>query len=102
MRKLWIVPCVLALAGLAAADQQPASKTSCDAKGEIVAFKREAKSLQIKKTLANGDKDTLSFHVDEDSVPGWYLNFKVGDDVSLTCKDVPERGPTVVGMKKVE
>ena len=85
---------VVALLGQAAA--QDAQKAS-GATGKIVKLDRDHDTI----ALAERDGSTAYYSVDEEAVPGWYINHRVGEVVALTLAQQGEKGTRVVAIRHI-
>jgi hypothetical protein len=102
VRKLFLTLCLVAAASLAVAavqEQAEEAEAPCSMSGEITAIKKDAKALSLKEPGEEGETETYA--VDEAQVPGWYVNFAVGDVVAVTCEREPETPPVIVAIRKL-
>lgn len=99
----------MALGGLvgtadaAQTNKPPASTTQPDRSGtaEVTGTYRGFSSKWI--NLWTADHKQLRFEVDPHAVPGWQKLFKVGDQITITYRDLSSRHlPMAIGMRKAD
>ena len=100
MRKLRLVPYIVGVAGIALAAAGVMAQEAeqwCDMTGEILSMDRANSTIELEES----EDDSVTLEVDPSAVPRWATDFKVGDEVAVTCKFVEEQGHIVVSITMV-
>jgi hypothetical protein len=97
VRRLSIVVGLLAVVGLLGQAAAQEAEEIPDVTGKIMKLDRDHDTIEL-----GVEEDSVQyFTVDEDSVPGWYINHRVGEVVALTLQAQGEKGTRVVAIRHV-
>ncbi len=97
VRRLSIAVGLLAVVGLLGQATAQEAEGTPDVTGKIMKLDRDHDTIE----LGDQDGSLQYFTVDEDAVPGWYINHRVGEVVVLTLQQQGEKGTRVVAIRHV-
>lgn len=97
VRRLSIAVGLLAVLGLLGQALAQDTQESREVTGKIVKLDRDHDTIQ----LADREGSSAYYTVDEEAVPGWYVNHRVGEVVTLTLAQQGEKGTRVVAIRHI-